>query len=99
MRFSVAAPDKIHPTEFEQQLQKFCEVSAEQDGEYGKCKDCGSRILCVNCYISHHSEEFEGTCAGNGEVTQMLIPYCPHCDPVPATSGCVHYKMFGGVRK
>ena len=35
-------------------------------------------------------EAGKAECTGNGEAFDAGIPYCPHCEALPANAGCVH---------
>lgn len=57
-----------------------------------RCLKCGSIILAKNALISIHVREFE-TCSGSGHVERLPIPFCPHCEPEPASYGCIHIPI------
>lgn len=43
------------------------------------CKECGSQIMQITCYVSIHDNRFS-VCAGGGDVMKINYPYCPQCD-------------------
>ena len=53
------------------------------------CKKCGGRIKVVAAKIEIH-EAGKAECVGNGELFESAIPYCPHCEALPASVWCVH---------
>ncbi len=53
------------------------------------CRKCGSRIKVLPAKIEIH-DAANGQCVGGGESFETGIPYCPHCEEMPAAAGCVH---------
>lgn len=45
------------------------------------CCDCGEIIQQTTLYASVHDSLFGDRCAGRGEVINLSLPFCPHCEP------------------
>ena len=69
--------------------QEFLQTKCVRQVSY-TCKTCGSEIRHVTAFMSMHDSRFGDSCAGGGEVQRRPIPYCPHCEPKPVESGCIH---------
>ena len=87
------APMKgLNPKQLEDFFKNHISKNYEKVAEEKKfiCKTCGSAIQQATCFVSVHDVSFSG-CAGNGEVLQVPLPYCPKCEGEPKnTSTCVH---------
>jgi hypothetical protein len=46
---------------------------------------CGSTIMAMNVHHPIWLKEF--TCAGGGDVSIEVVPYCPTCGPIPSSAG------------
>jgi hypothetical protein len=53
------------------------------------CAQCGGRIKMAPVRIEIHAVA-NGQCVGNGEAFEAGVPYCPACEELPASRGCVH---------
>ena len=56
------------------------------------CNTCSAIIQRTTLYASQHDSHFPD-CAGGGEVTNLVLPYCPTCEPdVPTETQrtCIH---------
>ncbi|HEV8189501.1 MAG TPA: hypothetical protein VGP83_17230 [Pyrinomonadaceae bacterium] len=60
----------------------------------GTCPQCSDGLKTRAAFISIHSLEFGDACAGQGRCLQLMIPYCPRCEPVPEGFGCIHARLF-----
>lgn len=59
-----------------------------------ECPLCAGRLALAECFVSFHAIEFGDACAGEGKCQPVLIPFCPACEPVPDSKGCVHTEVF-----
>ena len=58
------------------------------------CRQCGSLIKQVTCYVSIHSTLFEPTCAGTGKVRKINYPFCPECEgDIEHVTACYHVSL------
>jgi hypothetical protein len=53
------------------------------------CRKCGTRIKAAPVTIEIHAAS-NGECVGEGEEFEAGVPYCPACEELPASRGCVH---------
>ncbi len=53
------------------------------------CRQCGTRIKAAPVTIEIHAGS-NGKCLGEGEEFEAGVPYCPACEALPASRGCVH---------
>jgi len=53
------------------------------------CRKCGGRIKVVPVIMEIH-DAADGQCVTRGESFEAGVPYCPACEELPASRGCVH---------
>jgi len=53
------------------------------------CDVCGTQIQVASVPIEIHYVA-AGRCVGEGEEFEAGIPYCPRCEALPESRGCVH---------
>ena len=84
-------PHKKDALQFVLEIVNFRNFHAQkvETGEGYICKHCGATILSRMAFISIHSARFED-CAGSGFCKPFSIPYCPVCEHIPESSGCIH---------
>jgi len=54
-----------------------------------QCVECGEQIRAQAATLDVHGPDL-GVCEGQGGTMQTAVPYCPRCEELPATRGCVH---------
>lgn len=66
----------------------------KRDGGF-YCKNCGTQIKQVTCFVSIHLKAFEPKCAGDGRVCKINYPFCPKCDgELEYVTACYHIQSF-----
>jgi hypothetical protein len=63
------------------------------------CKKCGTHIEVATCYVAIHDESLDPLCVGPGWIEHFFVPYCPACESIPETRGCVHMSLHAAPRK
>ena len=53
------------------------------------CAACGERIKCAPVVFEIH-QAGEQQCIPEGDEFEAGVPYCPQCEELPASRGCVH---------
>ena len=84
-------PVKVTLEGFYQRREAFLRDECYSNGQTGVvlCCHCGGRIKGAAVKVEIH-EASSGKCVGNGEQFEAGVPYCPHCEALPANRGCVH---------
>lgn len=80
-------PEKHTPEQFNAEIARWIRT-------VGVCRACGGRLESVTVTASVHSSEFGDICAGHGEVVEVQVPFCPHCEPEPKQSTCIHRPLL-----
>jgi len=68
-------------------LKELCYTNPET--QMVLCRACGGRLKVVCACIEIHLSR-NGQCGGEGEQFEAGVPYCPGCEELPASRGCVH---------
>ena len=84
-------PVKLTLEGFYQGRGVFLREKCYTNGATGRvlCRQCGTRIKAAPVFIEIH-DAAKGQCVGNGEQFEAGVPYCPSCEELPASRGCVH---------
>jgi hypothetical protein len=53
------------------------------------CRWCGVQIKMAPVTVEIHGPSGDG-CVGEGEEFEAGVPYCPRCEELPESRGCVH---------
>jgi hypothetical protein len=86
-------PQRSTIEEFSDEAKRwaFTEAKSREDG-IAICAKCESVLELKEAHVSIHFIELS-ECTGAGRVSKFFIPYCPRCEPVPDTYGCLHIPM------
>lgn len=65
--------------------KKDSQIAYIKSGEEYVCSVCESVIHAVR--VAHPIHDGPVPLSGSGRCAYETVPYCPHCEPVPSTSG------------
>ncbi|MBI3572827.1 MAG: hypothetical protein HY092_01340 [Candidatus Kerfeldbacteria bacterium] len=91
-------PPKMSSRKFNDWLKAERKKCYRQKDGKTYCRNCGSEVIYVRCYVSLHATELQD-CAGTGEVEHIGLEFCEKCETIPTdiVRSCTHDSMFGSV--
>lgn len=84
-------PEKTHISEYLSAKVSFLDQECVANGKTGLlyCRQCGERILGANVTLLVHNPALPED-KSLADVVVTGIPYCPHCEEMPAAEGSLY---------